>query len=134
MRERIHLRACFSERETVGSVLPLRSRITTTAHACLIGSRQGDGARPSSDGNRKQFAPGAGFCSGQEANLHGAAAADLARKRGVSEATHSISGKRVARELTTIIEARGKPRMIVSDNGADRRVSPRPYRDIRGSG
>ena len=31
----------------------------------------------------------------------------------------SISGKRVARELTTIIERRGKPRMIVSDNGTE---------------
>ncbi|AJY48027.1 transposase [Martelella endophytica] len=28
----------------------------------------------------------------------------------------SISGRRVARELTTLIERRGKPRMIVSDN------------------
>jgi putative transposase len=31
----------------------------------------------------------------------------------------SISGKRVARELTTIIERRGKPGMIVSDNGTE---------------
>ena len=31
----------------------------------------------------------------------------------------SISGKRVARELTTLIEGRGKPRMIVSDNGTE---------------
>jgi putative transposase len=31
----------------------------------------------------------------------------------------SISGHRMARELTTIIERRGKPRMIVSDNGAE---------------
>jgi putative transposase len=31
----------------------------------------------------------------------------------------SISGKRVARELTTLVEARGKPRMIVSDNGTE---------------
>ena len=31
----------------------------------------------------------------------------------------SISGQRVARELTTIIERRGKPRMIVSDNGTE---------------
>ena len=31
----------------------------------------------------------------------------------------SISGKRVARELTTIISARGKPQMIVSDNGTE---------------
>ena len=31
----------------------------------------------------------------------------------------SISGKRAARELTTIIERRGKPRMIVSDNGTE---------------
>ena len=31
----------------------------------------------------------------------------------------SISGRRVARELTAIIEIRGKPRMIVSDNGTE---------------
>jgi transposase InsO family protein len=31
----------------------------------------------------------------------------------------SISGRRVARELTTIIAARGKPGMIVSDNGTE---------------
>ncbi len=29
----------------------------------------------------------------------------------------SISGRRVARELTALIERRGKPGMIVSDNG-----------------
>ncbi|NEJ25880.1 IS3 family transposase [Rhizobium leguminosarum] len=31
----------------------------------------------------------------------------------------SISGRRVARELTTLIERRGKPGMIVSDNGTE---------------
>ena len=31
----------------------------------------------------------------------------------------SISGKRVARELTAIIALRGKPGMIVSDNGTE---------------
>ena len=31
----------------------------------------------------------------------------------------SISGRRVARELTAIIQRRGKPRMIVSDNGTE---------------
>lgn len=31
----------------------------------------------------------------------------------------SISGRRVARELTTLIERRGKPCMIVSDNGTE---------------
>ena len=31
----------------------------------------------------------------------------------------SISGRRVARELTPLIERRGKPRMIVSDNGTE---------------
>ena len=31
----------------------------------------------------------------------------------------SISGKRVVRELTTLIERRGKPEMIVSDNGTE---------------
>jgi putative transposase len=31
----------------------------------------------------------------------------------------SISGKRVARELTTLISVRGKPQMVVSDNGTE---------------
>jgi putative transposase len=31
----------------------------------------------------------------------------------------SISGKRVARELTKIVGVRGKPQMIVSDNGTE---------------
>jgi putative transposase len=31
----------------------------------------------------------------------------------------SISGRRVARELTSLIEIRGKPQMIVSDNGTE---------------
>jgi transposase InsO family protein len=31
----------------------------------------------------------------------------------------SISGKRVARELTMIVNARGRPQMIVSDNGTE---------------
>jgi len=30
-----------------------------------------------------------------------------------------ISGRRVARELTALIERRGKPGMIVSDNGTE---------------
>jgi putative transposase len=36
----------------------------------------------------------------------------------------SISGKRVARELTTLIEGRSKPRMIVSDNGTEFTSNP----------
>lgn len=35
----------------------------------------------------------------------------------------SISGRRVARELTALIERRGKPGTIVSDNGRDMRES-----------
>ena len=31
----------------------------------------------------------------------------------------SISGKRVARELSALIDRRGKPKMIVSDNGTE---------------
>src|SRR5665811_2162826 len=31
----------------------------------------------------------------------------------------SISGKRVARELSSLVERRGKPTMIVSDNGTE---------------
>ena len=32
---------------------------------------------------------------------------------------NSISGRRIARELTALIERRGKPGMIVSDNGTE---------------
>jgi transposase InsO family protein len=32
---------------------------------------------------------------------------------------HSISRRRVARELTALIERRGKPGMIVSDHGTE---------------
>ena len=32
---------------------------------------------------------------------------------------HVVSGRRVARELTVLIERRGKPGMIVSDNGTE---------------
>jgi putative transposase len=31
----------------------------------------------------------------------------------------SLSGQRVARELDTVVRARGRPRMIVSDNGTE---------------
>src|SRR6478672_8654867 len=37
----------------------------------------------------------------------------------------SISGRRVARELTALIERRGKPGMIVSDNGTEFTTTPR---------
>ena len=36
----------------------------------------------------------------------------------------SISGRRVARELTALIERRGKPKMIVSDNGTELTSNP----------
>jgi|TARA_Y100000815_G_scaffold96166_1_gene84998 transposase InsO family protein len=36
-----------------------------------------------------------------------------------SGTTPSISGRRVARELATLIERRGRPGMIVSDNGTE---------------
>ena len=37
----------------------------------------------------------------------------------------SISGRRVARELTTLIVQRGKPGMIVSDNGTEFTINER---------
>jgi transposase InsO family protein len=43
----------------------------------------------------------------------------------------SLSGLQVARELDRIIEGRGKPKMIVSDNGSEfvnRRTKLTPYR------
>jgi transposase InsO family protein len=44
---------------------------------------------------------------------------DVTRERLAAIPDTSISGKRVARELTTIIAWRGKPRMVVSDNGTE---------------
>jgi transposase InsO family protein len=41
----------------------------------------------------------------------------------------SISGRRVARELTVLIDRRGKPGMIVSDNGT---ASGLTFHDLRG--
>jgi Integrase core domain len=44
---------------------------------------------------------------------------DVTRECLAAVADTSISGKRVARELTMIVGARGKPQMIVSDNGTE---------------
>ena len=44
---------------------------------------------------------------------------DVARECLAAIPDISISGRRVARELTTLIEQRGKPGMIVSDNGTE---------------
>ena len=45
---------------------------------------------------------------------------DVPRECLAAKADTSISGRRVARELTALIERRGKPGMIVSDNGTER--------------
>lgn len=42
---------------------------------------------------------------------------DVTRKCLAAIPYTSISGRRVARELTALIERRGRPGMIVSDNG-----------------
>ena len=44
---------------------------------------------------------------------------DVTRKCLAAIPDTSISGRRVARELTTLIDRRGKPGMIVSDNGTE---------------
>ena len=44
---------------------------------------------------------------------------DVTRECLAAIADISISGRRVARELTALIERRGKPGMIVSDNGTE---------------
>ncbi len=44
---------------------------------------------------------------------------DVTRECLVAIPDTSISGQRAARELTSIIERRGKPQMIVSDNGTE---------------
>ena len=45
--------------------------------------------------------------------------AEVARERLAAIPDTSISGRRVAHELTTLIERRGKPGMIVSDKGTE---------------
>ena len=44
---------------------------------------------------------------------------DVTRKCLAAIPDTSISGRRVARELTALIDASGKPQMIVSDNGTE---------------
>jgi putative transposase len=44
---------------------------------------------------------------------------DVTRECLAAVSDTSISGKRVARELTMVVGARGKPQMIVSDNGTE---------------
>jgi transposase InsO family protein len=44
---------------------------------------------------------------------------DVTRERLAGIPDTSISGRRVARELTALIERRGRPGMIVSDNGTE---------------
>ena len=44
---------------------------------------------------------------------------DVARECLAARPDTSISSRRVARELTTLVERRGKPGMIVSDNGTE---------------
>lgn len=44
---------------------------------------------------------------------------DVTKDRLASVVDTSISGRRVARELTALIELRGKPGVIVSDNGTE---------------
>ena len=44
---------------------------------------------------------------------------DVTRKCLAAIPDTSISGRRVARELTALIEQRGKPGLIVSDNGTE---------------
>jgi transposase InsO family protein len=44
---------------------------------------------------------------------------DVTRECLAAIPDNSISGKRVARELTAVIAKRGKPKMIVSDNGSE---------------
>ena len=44
---------------------------------------------------------------------------DVTRECQAAIPDASISGKLVARELTALIDARGKPQMIVSDNGTE---------------
>jgi putative transposase len=44
---------------------------------------------------------------------------DVTRERLAAIPDTSISGRRVARELTMLVERRGKPGMIVSDNGTE---------------
>jgi transposase InsO family protein len=69
-------------------------------------------ARWSLDFVHDQFAPGRRF---RILNI----VDDVTRECLAAIPDTSISGKRVARELTAVIERRGKPQMIVSDHGTE---------------
>ncbi|KRB59071.1 transposase [Rhizobium sp. Root708] len=69
-------------------------------------------ARWSLDFVHDQFACGRGF---RVLNV----VDDVTRECLAAIPDTSISGRRVARELTTLVERRGKPGMIVSDNGTE---------------
>ena len=69
-------------------------------------------ARWSLDFVHDQFAPGRRF---RILNI----VDDVTRECLAAIPDTSISGRRVARELTTLIETRGKPGMIVSDHGTE---------------
>ena len=55
----------------------------------------------------------------REAAAHLQALLDVSERRACRVPDTSISGKRVVRELTALIAERGKPGMIVSDNGTE---------------
>ena len=58
------------------------------------------------------------FACGRRFRVHNVVD-DVTRECVAAIPDTSISGRRVARKLTTLIERRGKPGMIVSDNGTE---------------
>ena len=87
-----------------------RRRAVGTRAPILVGAKAN--ARWSLDFVHDQFACGRRF---RVLNV----VDDVTRECLAAIPDTSISGRRVARELTTLVERRGKPGMIVSDNGTE---------------
>jgi putative transposase len=89
-----------------------RRRAVGTRTPILVEAKAKANARWSLDFVHDQFARGRRF---RILNI----VDDVTRECLAAIPDTSISGRRVARELTAVIEKRGKPQMIVSDNGTE---------------
>ena len=91
---------------------PFLAPAATSVEICATAARSAANARWSLDFVHDQFACGRRF---RILNI----VDDVTRECLAAIPDTSISGRRVARELTALIERRGKPGMIVSDNGTE---------------
>jgi transposase InsO family protein len=107
----------ISEPATSRTLLGIFQPIMFESHRNFPRTEAGSNARRSLDFVHDQFAAGRRF---RTLNL----VDDVTRECLAAIPHTSISGRRVARELTRLVEQRGKPGMIVSDNGAEFTPTP----------